>query len=300
MERWRAEGVLTPEQAELLAGLARGEPVSVFLELNVLLYAGVVALVGGLGWTVSTWSEQLGDLLVLAVLTSLFAGCVWYCFSRAEGVRGLVFDYVLYFGCLTWSVELAFIEKRFHLLAGEWDFYLLASAVLFGFFAYRFDNRFVLSLALSSLAGWFGLTISHWRVRQNSVYRQYGVLYSLVVATVGVGMERRGWRPHFLGTYLHVATNVFFWAVLSGVFELDGYWIWFLALGAACGGSVVWGLKREYAFVAYAAVYGYVGVTSLLLRNFHDAYVVFLYFIVSGLGMVALLVSIARRAGRRS
>ena len=29
---------------------------------------------------------------------------------------------------------------------GQWDLYLLATALLFFFLAYRFDNRFVLSL----------------------------------------------------------------------------------------------------------------------------------------------------------
>ena len=59
------------------------EPFSLFLELNVLLYAGVVAFVAGLGWTVSTWSQQLGDVLVLTVLSIILAVCFWYCFSRA-------------------------------------------------------------------------------------------------------------------------------------------------------------------------------------------------------------------------
>jgi len=61
---------------------------------------------------------------------------------------------VLYLGSLIWSVELAYLETRFHLLSGQWDLYLLATAGLFFFLAYRFDNRFVLSLGLSSLAGW--------------------------------------------------------------------------------------------------------------------------------------------------
>ena len=55
----------------------------------------------------------------------------------------------------------------------------------FFFLAYRFDNRFVLSLALSSLAGWFGLTISHWSSNQDAVYRQYALLYCLLVGVGG-------------------------------------------------------------------------------------------------------------------
>src|SRR5580698_10079931 len=180
LEQWKERGVISPEQHALLASLSRGEPFSVFLELNILLYAGILAFIAGLGWTVSTWSQQLGDVLVLTVLSLLLAACFGYCFARAPAwSRGqttspnLVFDYVLYLGSLVWSVELAYIESQFHLLSGEWDLYLLATAGLFFFLAYRFDNRFVLSLGLSSLAGWFGLRVSHWPSHQDAQYRQY-------------------------------------------------------------------------------------------------------------------------------
>src|SRR5437879_11484138 len=51
LEQWKESGILSSEQHTLLAGLSRAEPFSLFLELNVLLYAGVLAFVAGLGWT---------------------------------------------------------------------------------------------------------------------------------------------------------------------------------------------------------------------------------------------------------
>src|SRR5271157_110707 len=193
LEHWREQGAISPEQHSHLASLCRGEPLSLFLELNVLLYAGVLAFVAGLGWTVTSWSQQLGDVLVLAILSAILAVCFWYCFSRAPAwslaqtpAPSVLFDYVLYLGSLVWCIELAYLENRFHVLSGQWDFYLLATAVFFFFLAYRFDNRFVLSLALSSLAGWFGLTISHWPSHQDAAYRQYAP--SLLPA----GRPRRG------------------------------------------------------------------------------------------------------------
>ena len=94
--------------------------------------------------------------------------------------------------------------------------------------------------------------------------------------------------------------NVLFWALLSGVFNRQGYGLWFLALLIACGASVVWSLaRRQFAFVAYAAVYGYVGVSSLFLRGVTDESAVLSYFVVSGVAMVAVLVQIGRRFGRK-
>jgi len=242
LEQWKEQGDISPEQHALLAGLSRGEPFSLFLELNILLYAGILAFVAGLGWTVTTWSAQLGDVLALTVLSALLAACFWYCFSRAPASSSermssaetpspsLVFDYVLYLGSLTWSVELAYIENRFHVLSGQWDLYLLATAGLYFFLAYRFDNRFVLSLALSSLAGWFGLTISHWQSHQDAAYRQYAILYSLIVGAAGAILQRRGLKSHFFGTYLNIAANVLFFGHCSPASSISratsfGFWL---------------------------------------------------------------------------
>ncbi len=295
-----------------MAGLSRQEPFSLFIELNILLYAGVLAFVAGLGWTVTTWSQQLGDVLVLTILSTILAASFSYCFSRAPvwsvaetPAPSPILDYVLYLGSLVWSLELAYTENRFHMLSGQWDLYLLATAILYFYLAYRFDNRFVLSLALSSLAGWFGLTVSHWSAwdwsaHQDDVYRRYALLYCLVVGVSGALLQRRGLKPHFFGTYLNIVANVLFWALLSGVFNRQGYGLWFLALLIACAASLAWGLsRRQFAFVAYAAVYGYVGVSSLVLRGLDGESATLAYFVFSGVAMLVVLVQIGRRFGRQ-
>jgi hypothetical protein len=104
-----------------------------------------------------------------------------------------------------------------------------------------------------------------------------------------------------LGTYLNIAANVLFWALLSGVFNRQGYFVWFLALLAACGASLAWGLaRRQFSFVAYAAVYGYVGLSSILIRDMNGATAIMSYFLVTGLAMLVALVQIARRFGREA
>jgi hypothetical protein len=306
LELWKEQGAISTEQQARLASLSRREPFSLSLELNILLYAGVLAFVAGLGWTISTWSQQLGDVLVLTVLSVILTASFWYCFSRARAWSAAetaaptpIFDYVLYLGSLVWCVELAYLENRFHLLSGQWDLYLLATALLFFFFAYRFDNRFVLSLALSSLAGWFGITISHVPSHQDAAYRQYALLYCLLVGVAGAILQRLKLKPHFFITYLNVAANVLFWAILSGVFDSENHDLWLAGLLVACAASLVWGLKRrQFAFVAYAAIYGYVGVSWMLLRNVSDGTFILAYFVLTAIAMIVMLVNIARRFGR--
>jgi hypothetical protein len=307
LDRWKERDVISPEQHTLLTGLAHGEPFSLFVELNILLYAGILSFVAGLGWTVSTWSQQLGDVPVLTALSAILAASLWYCFSRAPlwsagetPSPNLVFDYVLYLGSLTWSIELAYIEKRFHMLSGQWDLYLLVTAGLFFVLAYRFDNRFVLSLALSSLAGWFGFTLSQWPVHYTA-YRQCAILYSLMVGGGGAILRHRGLKPHFFSTYLNIAANVLFWALLSGVFSRDGDSVWLLCLLIFCGASLAWGLvRRQFSFVAYACVYGYVGISAIVIRDINSGTAILSYFFVTGVAMLVILVQIARRFGRQA
>jgi len=308
LEQWKEQGILSPDQHALLAALSRGKPFSLYLELNLLLYAGILAFVAGLGWTVTTFSQQLGDVLILTALSAILAVCFWYTFSRAPAWSSaevpspsLLFDYVLYLGSLVWSVELAYLETRFHLLSGQWDLYLLATAALYFLLAYRFDNRFVLSLALSSLAAWFGLTIGHIPSHQDATYRQYAIVYSLFIAAAGAITHRRALKPHFFGTYLNIAANVLFWALLSGVFIRQDSVLWLVALLAACAASLAWGLsRRQFAFVAYAAVYGYIGVSSILIREINDGTSILAYFVVTGVAMLVVLVVIARRFGKEA
>ena len=311
LDDWKDRGALSPRQHAQLTGLAHDRPFSLFLEINILLYLGVLAFVAGLGWTVTTWSHQLGDILILALLSTLLAAAFGYSFYRAPAwstqhtpPASPVLDYVLYLGCLVWCVELAYLEQRFHLLTGQWDTYLLLTAVLFDFLAYRFDNRFVLSLALSSLAGWLGLTIASWpfdqsATDQSATYRHYALLYCGIVGSIALITRVARIKPHFFGTYLNIVANILFCAVLSGVFLPRDYAIWLFSLLLAVAASLTWGItQRQFAFVAYAAVYGYIGISWLLVRNSSDSTSILLYFVTTAIAMLVLLVLIARNFGR--
>jgi len=52
--------------------------------------------------------------------------------------------------------------------------------------------------------------------------------------------------------------------------------------------------------VAYAALYGYIGVSSILLRALSDPMGVLSYFVVTGIAMLVTLTVMARRFGRES
>jgi hypothetical protein len=306
LRHWNETGIITGAQSQTLAALVRKERFSVFLELNAFLYLGVLALVGGLGWTFQTYFTNLGDPFILTTFSALVAGCLSYCFSRASPYApgevespNFAFDYVLYLGCLILSAELAYIEFRFQLFLGAWDSYLLFTTATFALLAYRFDNRFVLSLALGSLAGWFGLKVSAFGFRSPDSLRVSALTYGAIVAGAGWALYRQGIKRHFLESYLHVAANVVFAAVVSGIADRSAGWIYLLAMVALCAVAIVLGIRfKRFVFVAYGIVYGYVGITIKVVPDFRHDTAFLAYFVVTGGLVIVALVLLARRFGR--
>jgi hypothetical protein len=306
LERWTSTGAITGEQYRAIAAIARQDRFSVFVELNALLYLGVVSFVAGAGWTIQAHFARLGDVAVLTTLTIIFLSSLSYCafharpYSREQvESSGFAFDYVLYLGCLVLGVELGYVEFRFHLLQANWDHYLLLSSAVFFVLAYRFDNRFVLSLALSTLAGWFGLRLSRFPLLGGRSLRAYALGYGGLVAMAGAGLHATGIKKHFLEAYLHVAVNVLFVALLSAIVERELEWLYMLGLLSLASAAIVEGVRfKRFAFVVYGVAYGYIGISSRVIRAIESDTAILAYLAASGTIVVLSLVVMARQFGR--
>ena len=305
LARWRHSGAISASQHDSIAAIVRKERFSVFTELTALLYLGVVSMVAGVGWTARSYFANLGDVTILAAIAIACAAALGYCFLRGSPysneerkATGFGFDYVLYFGCLMLGAELGYVEFRFHLLRDNWDHYLLVSSIAYFALAYRFDNEIVLSLALSTLAGWFGFRLVRWPWIPGSL-RLYALAYAATVALVGASLSRARVKAHFLQTYLHVAANVSLAALASGVMTRPLSIAYLGALIVIAAASIAAGLKfARFAFVIYGVIYAYVGVSDVLMDGVRSGTVILAYFTISAAAVVIGLVMLARRFGR--
>jgi len=169
---------------------------------------------------------------------------------------------------------------------------------VFFILAYRFDNRFVLSLALSSLAGWFGLKVTKFGFISSTPLRLSALVYAFLIALVGTFMYRQGIKKHFLETYLHVAANVTFIALISGL-SGDTERIFLAVLLLVSAASAILGIRfKKFAFVVYGIVFGYIGISLKTLRWLDDDQAFFLYLVITGSGVILLVAFLARRFGR--
>lgn len=305
---WRADGRISAAQYDALDAVVSRRRVSLFLELNALLYLGVLAFAGGLAWTARTYSDRWGDLAILLPATALVAGCAAWVFAKASAYSAaavtspsLVFDYVLYLGCLVLAVELGYAQSRFPVLQAHWDTTLLASAAVYFAAAYRFDNRFVLSLGIATLGGWFGVRMSRVLWFQGDEIRVMALLFGGIVAAMGAATWQLRTKRHFLDAYLQVAALVVLSTLTWSVLESDRLSLWFPASVVAAGACLAGGVQyRRFSFVVYGAFAVYISVSRELLRHLPGISLSFLYIVLSAGLMIVGLVMLSRQMGRQS
>lgn len=304
LKKLQDEQKLGDEQAGLLLDLHEKRIFSIHRELRFFLYAGILLVLAGTGLTIKQYFVHLGDIAIISALTGCFAAALIYCFVQGRPFSKdevasphLAFDYVLFFGCAFFSLDIAYIETQYAILGDGWKSYLQVSFVLFFFLAYRFDNRLVLSMALSTLAAWFGFTLSGqaW-FSFADYYRLYALAYGVLVFGCGVLFYRVELKKHFFDIYLNFAIHFFCLALLSGVAQYKLFSLYFPALVAVCVALTFYAIRvRRFFYLLFAVIYGYIGASIVITDYISRPLPMFAYFIVSSLLVIIFIFKMSRK-----
>jgi hypothetical protein len=314
--RLRAENVLSAGQAALFERVARRRLVSVRLEIQALLYAGVLLLTSGVGLLVAEHHRDIGPMAIAGGIALAGAACLFWVIREAAAfswgeVRSpnVAFDYVLLLGLLLLASDLAYVEVQLALLGPKWPYHLLIVGTTYVLAAYRWDSRTILGLALTTLAAWRGISvglIAHSpggsdgaALRANAI--ALGALY-VAAAVLSVVLGR---KAHFEEVYATSGLLLLWGGLLSGVLDDTLTWSgWLMAL-LAVSGLVMWlsfRLGRSLYF-AGGVVSAYIGLVRLLVEPFRygsrESSIPLIVAALLGVGALVLISAAHRRMRER-
>ncbi|MDF7814604.1 DUF2157 domain-containing protein [Hymenobacter sp. YC55] len=317
LDELQAQGLVPPEQVALIRQDEQTRPFSVHYEVRTLLYLGIVLLTGGLGVLLYQHINEIGHGVVVAGMTLLTAACFGYAdrhrapFTWAKVPRkGFLPDYVLLLACLLFLILESYVQYQYGIFGTRYGLAVFLPAVLFLWLAYLFDHRGVLSMAITALASWLGLTVAPLSAFTDNDFRSLsGAAIGLGVALVGIGLwsEYQDRKRHFSFTYVSLGSNLALLAATASL--LDFYSTSWLSPFAAAAlilvlsGFLVWYARRthSYLFILMSTVYSYIVVTYLFFQVVKDLkgsdavlLLVLLYFLLSGFGAIMLFVNIKR------
>ena len=312
--KWHAQGLIG-EEALRRAEIVEGRRVfSLYWELRLLLYLGVLLLTGGLGVLVYKNIDTIGHQAVLAFIALVTAACFFYCSLRkAEfswervAAPDPFFDYVLLLGCLSLLIFLGYLQYEYGVFGDHYGLATFCPMVVLFLVAYFFDHLGALSLAIANLAAWVGVAITPLSILKSGNFANGRLILSgllLAVALMGAGFLtlRRRWKAHFELTYTNFGFHLFFVAGLAGLFTFDRvYLLWFLGLmGCAWFMGVRAFARGSMYFLVFIVLYCYVALSYFVIRVMEHVLLeafslLMFYFIGSATGVALLLVFLNRK-----
>lgn len=298
--------LVEPGEAEKIRQFEAARSFSLHWELKTLLYLGVLLLNIGLGILIYENIDTIGHAALIAATGCISAACFWYSYRHRRPFSvgqtespTPYFDYILLLGCLTFLIMEGYWQYQYNIFGHRYGLATFIPMVLFFGLAYYFDNRGVLSLAITALASWAGITVTPYELLSKNDFNSQtiintGVFLGAFLALIPFLSEKQGIKKHFSLTWLNFSVHILMISCLAGMMALDDKLLYFPLLSAAVAFFIWYARTRgSFYFLTVAVIYGYIGVTYLLLSSATglDETAYMLYFFFSCAGIIAFLVN---------
>lgn len=284
------------------------KPFSLHWELKTLLYLGVLLLNVGLGFLIYEHIDTIGHAVLIVLIGAVSAACFWYAIRHRQPFsKGAVksatpfYDYILLLGCLTFLIMEGYWQYQYEIFGTRYGLATFIPMVLFFAIAYWLDNRGVLSLGITALAAWLGITVTPQSLLTQNDFNsaaivQTGVSLGVFLTLIPFLSERQDFKKHFSLTYLNFGIHILMISALAGMMALGQSLLYFLVLCLAVGYFIWYARTRNSLyFLTVALLYGYIGLTYMLIVHTESLNLDFrfylLYFIVSCIGVILFLVN---------
>lgn len=303
--------LVSPETAEKIAAHEAKKPFSLHWELKTLLYLGVLLLNVGLGYLIYENIDTIGHAVLIALIGVVSAVCFGYAIRhRQPFTTGEVksptpyYDYILLLGCLTFLIMEGYWQYQYGIFGTRYGLATFIPMVLFFSLAYWLDNRGVLSMGITALATWLGITVTPQDLlRQNDFNSdtivETGVFLGMILTLAPFLSERWDVKKHFSLTYLNFGVHILMISCLGGMMALDQGAVYFPLLLLAVGFFLWYARTRgSFYFLTVPVLYGYIGITYMLVvhtesLNLDFTFYLF-YFIFSCVGVIVFLMNYKR------
>jgi hypothetical protein len=309
-----AQGLISEESLQKAEAAGSVQLFSLYWELRLLLYLGVLLLTGGLGILVYKNIDTIGHQAVLAFIALVTVGSFFYCFRKKTpfswekvNADNPFFDYILLLGSLSLLIFLGYLQYEYNVFGDNYGLATFIPMVILFASAYEFDHLGILSLAITNLAAWIGIAITPLSLLKEGSFADHrliftGIALGCLLLAAGALTSTKNLKAHFETIYTNFGLHLLFVAFLAGLFTYDHFYLlWFAAMAVMAWYCVMRAMARKsFYLVVVIVLYTYIALCDVvlhLLMNMSDSglYLGLMYFIFSAVGVAILLVRLNRQ-----
>jgi hypothetical protein len=308
LDKLHAEGTISDESFAKISERQSLGLLSLHLEIRVLLYLGILLLTTGLGIIIYKNIDTIGHQVILAFIATIVIGCFFYCFKYKKPFAetkvqapGVFFDYLLLLGTLSFLIFVGYLQFEYNVFGTNYGLATFIPMLALFYIAYDFDHIGILNMAIANLGIWLGVSVTPKELLADNTFDSATIIYTYL--GFGFLLLFFGWatkmleiKQHFKFSYQHYGVHISFIALLSGYFfYYDNGWCWLWLMGVFALAYIMYRdamEHRSFYFLLLTVLYSYIAFSSLVIRNLrwsNSIELVMLYFVLSSIGMVFLL-----------
>ena len=245
-------------------------------ELRFLLYLGVLLFTSGVGTLIYKNIDTIGHVAILGLLFILTGVGFYFSLKKAKGFHkeevlfdNPVYDYIVLLCTILSCIFIGYLQYQYKIFG-----YGLSSLVcsLVGFAcAYYFDNKSALSIGITGLATFIGITVTPKTLLENEIYSNpsltyYGIALGGLLLLWELYSNKISLKKHFQLVFLTFALQLIGLCGIAGL--LESYYFIFVFILAVL---LYYFYKKSYEIGStflffFTLFYGYIDVNILLFK----------------------------------
>lgn len=267
---------ISQEQATEINRFRNLDFFSLHNELKILLYLSVVMFSSGMGILIYQNIDTIGHTVILSLLLIVIAVSFYFCFKNSQGFKkettsfaNPIFDYLVLSANLLSCVFIGYLQLQYNTFGNYYGIATLVPTLVSFFCAYYFDNKSSLSLAITGLTAYIGLTVNPRAILDNEIYANPNLSYSaiglgIILILWTVYSEKIRLKEHFGFIFLTFALHLISIACIANLSA--NYWILFEIILALSSYYFYFKSKqtKTLSLFFFVVVYAYIGFNVLL------------------------------------
>ncbi|CAG4998881.1 hypothetical protein DYBT9275_02100 [Dyadobacter sp. CECT 9275] len=308
-----SDNIIAPEQSSAISEYESGKAFSVHWELRSILYLGIVIFGSGLGVIIYQNIDTIGHQVIIALIALLMTACFAYTIKKRVPFSWALVEspekfspHSLLLGCTLLLILEGYLQYQYTIFGTRYGLAVLIPTIVFFFCAYRFDHRGILSMAITGLASWLGLTIAPLSVLSDNDFTDIKLLATaislgLVLMAISRLSQDKGLKSHFAFTYLLLGGNLAALASLTAMFSTEPKILFMISAAAVSFYYIRYSRQAQsLLFLLLGVIYGYIVVTYGLFIITPDealAALAIYYFLFSSIGVIFFLLNVKKILG---
>lgn len=247
-------------------------------ELLSFLYISILLFTSGIGILIYKNIDTIGHLAILASNFIIMIICFYFSLKKVKPWNkkevlfdNPLYDYIVLLGSILATIFIGYLQFQYSIFGTDYKFVSLISAFFCFGFAYYFDNKTVLSIALTALTTFIGITLTPKTLLANEIYNNLyltfsGLALGIVILLWNKYSEQQNLKKHFEFVFTTYALHLIGICIISGLLTNS----WFVFVPFLTGFSYYFHLlsKKQMAtsIFIFCLVYSYIAFNIILFK----------------------------------